>query len=59
MVEERATYSLVVEMENAKSIDWDEIGVGMKALAREISSVSATGSAHTFHTTTSFQEPLR
>ncbi|RVB95779.1 glycosyl transferase family 2, partial [Mesorhizobium sp. M7A.F.Ca.AU.002.06.1.1] len=45
MVEERATYSLVVEMENAKSIDWGEIGVGMKALAREISSVSATGSA--------------
>ncbi|MER9749596.1 glycosyltransferase [Mesorhizobium sp. M0140] len=43
MAQERPTYSLVVEMENAKSIDWDEIGVGMKALAREITSVSATG----------------
>ncbi|MER9949890.1 glycosyltransferase [Mesorhizobium sp. M0047] len=45
MVEERATYSLVMEMENAKSIDWDEIGVGLKALAREIAAVSASGLA--------------
>lgn len=45
MVEERTSYSLVVEMENARSIDWDEIGVGLKALAREIAAVSATGLA--------------
>jgi hypothetical protein len=45
MVEERARYSLVVEMENAKSIDWDEIGVGMKALAREIAAVTDLGLA--------------
>ncbi|MDX8499456.1 glycosyltransferase [Mesorhizobium sp. VK4C] len=42
---EHPTYSIVVEMENAKSIDWDEIGVGLKALAREIAAVSATGFA--------------
>ena len=42
---EHPTYSIVVEMENAKSIDWDEIGVGRKALAREIAAVSATGFA--------------
>ncbi|MER8371440.1 glycosyltransferase [Mesorhizobium sp. M1406] len=45
MVEERATYSLVLEMENAKSIDWGEVGVGLKALAREITSVSSAGLA--------------
>lgn len=38
-------YSIVLEMENAKSIDWDEIGVGLKALAREIVVVSSTGLA--------------
>jgi hypothetical protein len=45
MAQEHPTYSLVVEMENAKSIDWDEIGVGMTALAREIATVSASGLA--------------
>ncbi|MER8828537.1 glycosyltransferase [Mesorhizobium sp. M0938] len=45
MVEEQPTYSLVVEMENAKSIDWDEIGVGLTALAREIAAVSSAGFA--------------
>ncbi|TPM31662.1 glycosyltransferase [Mesorhizobium sp. B2-3-5] len=43
MIEPDTTYSIVVEMENAKSIDWDEIGVGLKALAREIAAVSANG----------------
>ncbi|MEI9420181.1 glycosyltransferase [Mesorhizobium sp. Cs1299R1N1] len=43
MVEPYTTYSLVVEMENAKSIDWDEVGVGLKALAREITTVSSAG----------------
>jgi glycosyltransferase involved in cell wall biosynthesis len=38
-------YSIVVEMENAKSIDWAEIGVGLNALAREIAAVSAIGFA--------------
>jgi len=42
---EHPTYSIVMEMENAKSIDWDEIGLGLKALAREIAQVSATGFA--------------
>ncbi|TIT18938.1 MAG: glycosyl transferase family 2, partial [Mesorhizobium sp.] len=42
---DRPTYSIVVEMENAKSIDWAEIGVGLNALAREIAAVSATGFA--------------
>ncbi len=37
------TYSIVVEMENATSIDWDEIGVGLKALAREVAAVSSMG----------------
>ncbi|MBZ9859402.1 glycosyltransferase [Mesorhizobium sp. CA12] len=40
---EHPTYSIVLEMENAKSIDWDEIGLGLKALAREIAQASATG----------------
>jgi len=43
MTAERPTYSVVLEMENAKSIDWEEIGVGLKALAREIAAASATG----------------
>lgn len=34
------TYSIVVEMENAKSIDEDEIGVSFRALAREIKSAT-------------------
>jgi len=42
---EHPTYSIVVEMDNAKSIDWDEIGLGLKALAYEIAEVSATGFA--------------
>lgn len=37
------TYSVILEMENAQSIDWEEIGVGLKALAREIAAVSSTG----------------
>lgn len=45
MAEERTTYSLVVEMENARSIDWAEVGVGLKALAREIAAVSSNGLA--------------
>ncbi|TGQ45841.1 glycosyltransferase [Mesorhizobium sp. M00.F.Ca.ET.216.01.1.1] len=45
MLEEQPTYSLVVEMENAKSIDWSEIGVGLTALAREIAAVSSSGPA--------------
>lgn len=32
-------------MDNAKSIDWDEIGLGLKTLAREIAAVSAKGHA--------------
>ena len=40
---ERPTYSIILEMENAKSIDWDEIGVGLKALAHEVAVVCATG----------------
>jgi hypothetical protein len=34
------TYSIVVEMENAKSIDEDEIGVSFRALTREIESAT-------------------
>ena len=45
MADERPTYSIIVEMENAKSIDWDEIGVGLMALAREIAAVSSIGFA--------------
>ncbi|CDX23181.1 Family 2 glycosyl transferase [Mesorhizobium sp. ORS 3324] len=45
MVDEHPTYSIVVEMENAQFIDWDEMGVGLTALAREIAAVSSTGSA--------------
>ena len=45
MNKERPTYSLVLEMENAKSIDWDEIGVGLTALAGEIATVSSAGLA--------------
>ncbi|RUU92021.1 MAG: glycosyltransferase [Mesorhizobium sp.] len=37
------TYSIVVEMENAKSINEDEIGVSFSALAREIKAVTTTG----------------
>lgn len=43
MALERPSYSVVVEMENAKSIDWDEIGVGLTGLAREIAAATATG----------------
>ncbi|TIU25908.1 MAG: glycosyl transferase family 2, partial [Mesorhizobium sp.] len=42
MVDKRPTYSIVVEMENAQFIDWDEMGVGLTALAREIAVVSST-----------------
>lgn len=42
---EHPIYSIVMEMENAKSIDWNEIGLGLKSLAREIAAVSATGFA--------------
>ncbi|MBZ9843703.1 glycosyltransferase [Mesorhizobium sp. CA5] len=42
---EHPTYSIVIEMENARSVDWDEIGLGLKALAREIAAVSAKGFA--------------
>ncbi|TKB16126.1 MAG: glycosyltransferase family 2 protein [Mesorhizobium sp.] len=45
MVDKRPTYSIVVEMENAQFIDWDEMGVGLTALAREIAVVSSTGFA--------------
>ena len=45
MADERPTYSIIVEMENARSIDWDEIGVGLMALAREIAAVSSIGFA--------------
>lgn len=45
MADERPAYSIVVEMENAKSIDWDEIGVGLTALSREIAAVSSAGFA--------------
>lgn len=45
MAGEHPTYSVVVEMDNAKSIDWDEISLGLKALAREIAAVSAKGFA--------------
>jgi hypothetical protein len=44
-VDEPTSYSLVVEMENARSVDWDEVGVGLKALAREIAAVSSIGFA--------------
>lgn len=39
----RESYSIVVEMENAKAIDRDEIGVGFAALAREIRAASDLG----------------
>lgn len=39
------TYSIVIEMENATTIEWDEIRVGLTALANEIASVSASGFA--------------
>ncbi|TIR61365.1 MAG: glycosyl transferase family 2, partial [Mesorhizobium sp.] len=42
---EHPIYSIVMEMENAKSIDWNEIGLGLKSLAREIAAVPATGFA--------------
>jgi hypothetical protein len=42
MVDEPSTYSIVVEMENARSIDRDEIGIGLVALAREIAEVSSS-----------------
>ncbi|RAZ86590.1 glycosyl transferase family 2 [Mesorhizobium hawassense] len=43
MAAELPTYSVVLETDNAKFIAWDEIGVGLKALAREIAIVSSTG----------------
>ncbi|AZO11308.1 MULTISPECIES: glycosyltransferase family 2 protein [unclassified Mesorhizobium] len=45
MSAEQPTYSVVLEMENARSIDWDEIGAGLKALARDIAEISAAGYA--------------
>jgi hypothetical protein len=45
MADGSLTYSVIVEMENAKSIDWPEIGVGLIALAREIAVVSPAGIA--------------
>ena len=41
----RESYSIIVEMENAKSIDWHEIGVGLMALAREIKAATDFGYA--------------
>jgi len=41
----RESYSIIVEMENAKSIDWHEIGVGLMALAREIKAATDLGYA--------------
>ncbi|KUM25285.1 glycosyl transferase family 2 [Mesorhizobium loti] len=45
MVDKNPTYSIVVEMENAQFIDWDEMSIGLTALAREIAAVSSAGFA--------------
>ncbi|MBZ9796448.1 glycosyltransferase [Mesorhizobium sp. ES1-4] len=39
------SYSLVMEMENARSVDPDELSVGLAALAHEIAAVSSLGFA--------------
>ncbi len=39
------SYSLVLEMENARSVDLEEVSVGLTALAREIGAVSSLGLA--------------
>lgn len=39
------SYSLVLEMENARSVDLEEVSVGLTALAREIGAVSSLGFA--------------
>jgi hypothetical protein len=39
----RESYSIVVEMENAKAIDWHEVGIGLAALAREIRAATELG----------------
>lgn len=39
----RESYSIVVEMENAKAIDWHEAGIGLAALAREIGAATELG----------------
>ncbi len=41
MESKKQTYSIVVEMENAKAIDEDEVGVSFTALAREIERATA------------------
>ncbi|UVK37826.1 glycosyltransferase [Mesorhizobium sp. AR10] len=41
----RESYSIVVEMENAGTIDWHEVGVGIAALAREIKAATDLGYA--------------
>jgi hypothetical protein len=45
MVRERPSYSLVLEMENARSVDWDEVSTGLTALTREIGAASSIGFA--------------
>ncbi|TPM37860.1 glycosyltransferase [Mesorhizobium sp. B2-3-4] len=43
MEPKKQTYSIVVEMENASSIDEDEIGISLTALAREIERTTTVG----------------
>lgn len=45
MVEEHTSYSLVVEMENARSVETGDVSVGLTALACEIRAVSSLGFA--------------
>lgn len=45
MAKSLPSYSLVLEMENARSVDLDEVSIGLTALLREISAVSSLGFA--------------
>lgn len=45
MAKSSPSYSLVLEMENARSVDLDEVSIGLTALVREISAVSSLGFA--------------
>ncbi len=40
---QRESYSIIVEMENAGTIDWDEVGAGLAALSREIKAAAGLG----------------
>ena len=43
MATDLPTYSVVLEMENSIFVDWDEFGIGLRALAREIAASPTPG----------------